>query len=67
MRSIMNGWSLWGSLPKQFYLRSLKKTYMALSEKEEKILDELIAFKFYPMQVAPGVTLGKDNLFKKTL
>lgn len=46
---------------------ALETPITMLSQQEGKILDELIAFKFYPMQVAPGVTLGKDNLFKKTL
>lgn len=35
-----------------------------LTEKEEKVLDELVSFKLYPLKVSPGVTLGKENLFK---
>jgi Tfp pilus assembly protein PilO len=46
---------------------ALETPISTLTQKEEKLLDELTAFKFYPLQPMPGVTLGKDNLFKKTL
>lgn len=38
-----------------------------LNNKEQEILEELSVFKFYPLEFAPGVTQGKENLFANPL
>lgn len=47
-------------------LPSVETPAVYLTQEEEQILDELAVFKYYPLVPLPDVTIGKENLFKKT-